>query len=293
MQLFQIIVPFVFTYVLINEMNSDNIESFMKIALWVTTVGYLAAVIANLNSLTSVFNVSIFSSYSPFENSTYAEIASGLAAYFIYFRKKMPRYAFIAVVLNFLIFKRVLMLMAIILLIISLQGKQDEEVSKRMFKISVVSWILLIVSTYFLYQPETAQMLKSRYNIDLASFTMARIYRLWYVYETNFISYGLGSTQEYINSQRLSYLGFDFEMDFIRIMFELGIVAIIVFVYLYLSITKRNKYAFYLINLCFINLLMANGLLKYWGWTVRLVTIALINYNVNTKNTKGGEVYSK
>ena len=139
MQLFQIIVPFVFTYVLINEMNSDNIESFMKIALWVTTVGYLAAVIANLNSLTSVFNVSIFSSYSPFENSTCAEIASGLAAYFIYFRKKMPRYAFIAVVLNFLIFKRVLMLMAIILLIISLQGKQDEEVSKRMFKITFLN----------------------------------------------------------------------------------------------------------------------------------------------------------
>ena len=114
---------------------------------------------------------------------------------------------------------------------------------------------------------------------------MSRIYRLWYVLEQGFQSYGLGTTSVFINSANVGYLGYEFEMDFIRIMFELGRIAIAAFVFSYLKITRRNKYAFYLICLCFLNLLMANGLVKYWGWTMRIVTIALIN-NYDEKGRK-------
>lgn len=284
MQLFQIIVPFLFTYVLINELSESDIEKFMKVALWMTFIGYVVAVSANFSSFINILSISIFNSYSPFENSTFAEIASGLGAYFIYYRKKMPGYTIFVVILNLLIFKRVLMLMTLMLLIISLANKQKEEVSEKLMGAAYIGWPILIISFYKLYQPETVQMIIKKFGFDFVTFSTYRIYRLWYVLETNFVSYGLGSTTEYINSRNLSYLGSEFEMDFVRLLFELGIIAIIIFVWAYLYITKRNKYAFWLMNFCFLNLLMANGLLKYWGWTMRLITIALINYGTESLN---------
>ena len=150
----------------------------------------------------------------------------------------------------------------------------------------------MIYSTYNLYLPQNASYIKLNYGIDLSKFTMSRILRLWYLIENCFVSYGLGSTTEYIESLHLSYLGHELEMDFIRIMYELGIIAVIVFIYIYLRITKRNIYSFCLMNLCFLNLLMANGLVKYWGWTMRILTIGLINY-YEIKDNKGNVDFLK
>ncbi len=282
MQLCQIIVPFLFAYIMVNELSELEITYFMKTALWMTIIGYIVVTAVDFGPVSNIFRISIVRSYSPFENSVFAEIASGLGAYFIYYRRKLPRYATAAVILNFLIFKRVLMLMTIVLLVISLRNKQDEKVSKKLVWIACVGWIVLIFSIYSLWQPETVRFIKEHFDFDITSFTMARVYRLWYVLENHFVSYGLGSTTQYIATHG-SYLGAEFEMDFIRILFELGPIAIVVFVYEYLSTTNRNRYAFWLVNLCFLNLLMANGLLKYWGYTARIITIALINYGVNQR----------
>lgn len=250
----------------------------MKLALVLTWIGYILEVgVVNFFDLSNYLSISFISSYSVFENSTYAEIASGLAAYFIYNRKRAPFSAVFAIALNLLIFKRVFCLMVLVLLGICLMKKKDDIVSERVIKWTGIFWCVLIFGVYFLYQPATVQWFNEKFGIDLVAFTMSRIYRLWYVLEQGFQSYGLGTTSVFINSSNVGYLGYEFEMDFIRIMFELGPIAIAVFVFSYLKITRRNKYAFYLICLCFLNLLMANGLVKYWGWTMRIVTIALIN----------------
>lgn len=292
MQLFQIAVPFIFTYVLLNTLNEYEISLFMKVALWMTIIGYSCAVFGNISSLEEILNISIFNSYSPFENSTYAEIANGLAVYFVYFRKKMPYYCMLSILLNLMIFKRVLMLMVIILFIITIIKDKYPTIPRWLYNVSIIGWVGLIYSTYNLYLPQNASYIKLNYGIDLSKFTMSRILRLWYLIENCFVSYGLGSTTEYIESLHLSYLGHELEMDFIRIMYELGIIAVIVFIYIYLRITKRNIYSFCLMNLCFLNLLMANGLVKYWGWTMRILTIGLINY-YEIKDNKGNVDFLK
>ena len=64
---------------------------------------------------------------------------------------------------------------------------------------------------------------------------MSRVLRLWYLIENNFVSYGLGSTTEFIESRHLFYIGHELEMDFLyKIMYELGIIAIAVFVVAYI-----------------------------------------------------------
>ena len=287
MQLIQIVLPFLFAYLVINLLKPKQIEGFMKFSLILTIVGYIYETGIETFTLTNFLQMSFFSSYSAFENSTYAEIASGLAAYFIYNRKKTPVFAVLSIILNVLIFKRVLVLMLFMLLIISLMGKEGEYIKKRTLNIVTVAWCSIIFLTYFSYQKEVVSWINSVVRVDLVSFTMSRIYRLWYLYEQGFSSYGLGSTTVFIESRQLSYLGHEMEMDFIRILFELGPIAIIAVVYSYLKITRRNKYAFVLIFMCFVNLWMSNGLVRYWGWTMRIITIALINnYDVRKNNAK-------
>ncbi|MDU2936934.1 MAG: hypothetical protein E7B61_12995 [Clostridiales bacterium] len=286
MQLIQIFLPFMFAFLMINLFTPIQIQEFMKLALVLTWIGYILEVgLVNFFDLSNYLSISFISSYSLFENSTYAEIASGLAAYFIYNRKRAPFSAALAILLNLLIFKRVFFLMILVLLGICIMKKKDDIVSERVIKWTGIFWCVLIFGVYFLYQPATVQWFNEKLGIDLVAFTMSRIYRLWYVLEQGFQSYGLGTTSVFINSANVGYLGYEFEMDFIRIMFELGPIAIAAFVFSYLKITRRNKYAFYLICLCFLNLLMANGLVKYWGWTMRIVTIALIN-NYDEKGRK-------
>lgn len=278
MQLIQIILPFLYAYLMINLFNLEEIKEFMIVAFFFTWVGYILNVgISKFFDLSNYTSISYLTSYSAFENSTFAEVASGLAAYFIYNIKKMPIFAALALILNLFVFKRVFVLMAIGLFILSLMNKGNDLINVKLIKYAKFFWCAVVFLLYFIYQPSVAQLISKKINIDLVGFTMARIYRLWYVIEQGFQSYGLGSTSLFIHSSGVSYIGAEFEMDFIRIMFELGPIAIIAIVFTYLKIIRRNKYSFFLICFCFLNLLMANGLVMYWGWSMRLITIAIIN----------------
>lgn len=291
MELIQIILPFVFTFFMLNRLTCDEIASFMKIALICTIIGYLISTDFGSITMEDLARMLVVGTYSPFENSAFAEVASGLGAYFIYYRKKMPVYAFLAVILNLLCWKRVLVLMTLTLLIICLIGKGKEVLKRRTVLLISIAWAVIVFLTFCLYQREAADYIRETYNINLESFTVYRIYRLWYCYEKGFQSYGLGSTSNFIYSFG-RYLGCEFEMDFIRIMFEVGPIAILAICYAYFKITRRNKYSCVMICFCFLNLLMANGLLRYWGYTFRIITIAVINYYDNDKNLRNLKPYS-
>ncbi len=278
MQLIQIILPFLYAYLMINLFNLEEIKEFMIVALFLTWIGYISNVgISNFFNPSNYTSISYLTSYSAFENSTFAEVASGLAAYFIYNVKKMPILAALTLILNLFIFKRVFVLMVVVLFVLALMNKQNDLINGKMINFAKIFWCVVVFLLYFIYQPSIAKLISNRFGFDLVGFTMARIYRLWYVIEQGFKSYGLGSTNLFIHSSALNYLGAEFEMDFIRIMFELGPIAIMAIVFTYFKIIRRNKYSFFLICFCFLNLLMANGFVRYWGWSMRLITIAIIN----------------
>lgn len=277
MQLFQLLLPFIYAFLVINELTLDEIMTFMKIVLFLTVLGYLYQIDFSQITFQNIFAISLMRSYSPFENSSYAEVANGLAAYFIYNRKKAPGAFWISLLLNFLIFKRVLFLMAVILLFVEWFRWADKELSSKWIKRSGIFWLVFISGYYYLAQPEIAATIYRNTRFNINEFSMSRIYRLWYLMENNFVSYGLGSTQEYL--ARYSRSWGEMEMDFVRIFFEIGPIAIFVFVWGYLKICRRNCYAYVLISMCFLNLLVSNGLLQYRGYIFRFVTIAVINYN--------------
>lgn len=284
MELLQLLWPFIYAFFIINFLNQDQIMLFMKISLIVTVMGYIYLIGIDSITISNILSISILDSYSPFENHIFAEVASGLAVYFVYYNKKAPCYCILAILLNFFIFKRVLMLSIVILLIVVILKKQDNMISKKAITVSIIVWSAIVIITYIAYQPAVSKFILSNTGFNLEEFTGYRIYRLWYVLENSFTSYGLGSTSAFLAQPQNLWVGVDFEMDFIRIMFELGPIAIVVLIYVYLKITRRNLYSYAIISVCFLNLLMANGLVMYFGWTFRIVTIALINYYDDSGN---------
>ncbi|MDD6580601.1 MAG: hypothetical protein PUE89_06725 [Lachnospiraceae bacterium] len=276
-EVLQILIPIILTYFLVNILTENQLISLVKICLLVTCMGY-AYLISQMNiSISDLSKISLVNSYSPFESWNLAEIASGISCFLIFYHKRAPISCFISVLINIMMFKRVLIFMDIVLIIVVILKKELSLCKEKTTNFFILFWIIIVEFIYQIYQKENQYKLLS-HGINLVKFTMARIYRLWFLTENHFVSYGLGSTGVYLTKLNYSWLGNDLEMDFIRIRFELGIIAIILLVFIYLKICKNNFYSLAMINICFLNLLMANGITQYSGWMFRILIIAIINY---------------
>lgn len=278
-QLFQIFVPFVYAYLVINSIGEKLIFSLMKLLLGITIFGYCVWIINNLAYRDVGFSISLLGITSPFECGEFAEVASGLAAFFIYYRKKTPICCAIAVLMNLLMAKRILILMMIVLFMITMLDRQDDNISEKKINIATIFFIIFTVLVYLVYQPRNAMFFENLFGIGPEIFSMGRVYRLWYCMERGFASYGLASTSEYLSGLAYNYLGNEFEMDLVRIIYELGYFAVVIIIYTYLKMSKNNKYCFYLVLFCLLNLLMANGIVRYLAYTYRFITIAMITKN--------------
>ncbi|MCO4473864.1 hypothetical protein Si136_00163 [Streptococcus infantarius subsp. infantarius] len=278
LEVIQILLPFIITFTVINSMNLGNIHSFMKISLLIVSLGLFYNEWDKLIILSNYTKISLLNSYSPFENNIFPQFAAPLGVYFIYNKHKSPYMAILSLVINFLIFKRVLLLM--LLLLFCIKSFKFDNIFYKLGRLTYsfwIIWFLTVSLTYYMYLPENSLYFEHLLNIDFAKFTMARIYRFWYVIEQGFTPYGLGSAAEFLRAKNLSYIGIDFELDFIRIMFEIGPIAVVTYILVMLRICKQNLYAVVVVNFYFLNFLMANGMFQYWSITLLLITIAFIN----------------
>ena len=108
------------------------------------------------------------------------------------------------------------------------------------------------------------------------------------MFHNAFESYRLGSTTQYLTKAfnlglTGKSLGVTLELDLIKILMELGILGVTIFVISYFEITRKNLYSYFVISLLFLQLLMANGLTRYLEFSIILTTIALIHYRFNSE----------
>lgn len=277
----RIFVPFIYAFLMINLLDKCQIMTIMKISLIFSFIAFFLTIDYSNVSLSNIISISFSNSYSPFENSNISMMSYALAVYFIYYREEMKKWTFFSVLLVFLTFKRVFMLGMIIFLLISLLGIQDKRIKKSLLFVSSIFWICFITFVMYLLLPQNYSFGVERLHFDIVKFTMARAYRVWYLIEHNFISYGLGSTT---SALRGSYLGTSLELDFIKILMELGIIAVTIIIFSYYWITKGYLYSYAVMSINFLQLTMANGLTRYFEWSIVLVTIALVNINNSKKD---------
>ena len=143
--------------------------------------------------------------------------------------------------------------------------------------VSSFFWIGAVKIYMFMLQPQNYNWDLEKLHFDVASISMFRAYRVWFLIQHNITSYGLGSTTKELQIGWLR--GATLELDFIKILMELGLIGIIIFIFSYYRLTRNNFYSYVVMSFTFLQLLMANGLTGYLEWAIILTTIALINYD--------------
>lgn len=268
-ELMQLAIPVLYTFFIINFMNLKDIIRLMKYALAISLLAYVFSIGIGKFTISNFLSISFVNSYSPFESAPFAEIASSLAAFFIYYRNKSPKGAIISFIFCFLVFKRMLLIQAIILIIVSILNLKDKNISKILIFFSKVIFLVSTLIFYFILQEKNAMVFEKYFGVNIGEFTMGRVYRIWYPLR-GFVSYGFGSTTE--------VLGYNLELDLIKILMELGIIALMIFVYCYFDLCRNNLYSFLIIGCIFANLLFASCLTSTVGWIFRMICIATIYY---------------
>lgn len=276
-ELARMIIPFVYTFIFINFLTEKDIHFILVISLLIGWLAFIMTTNFSALNLRSLATISFVNSQSPLENSEVSFLSYALAIFFIYFNKKYPFSCFFSIILVLLTFKRAFMVSLIVLLSIKFLKLENKKISNIILYISSIAFILVTKFYYFMVQPQNYGWDLEKMHFDVASFSMYRAYRVWYLVQHNFSSYGLGSTTD---SLKWGYFaGATLEMDFVKFIMELGFISIIIFIFAYYRLTRNNLYSFCAMSFTFFQLLMANGILRYYEWSIILLTMGIAYYS--------------
>lgn len=287
----RMVAPFIYVFLAVNILSHEDIDRIMITTLYVAWVAYIINQFIITGGSHLGTSISIIDSSSPFENSEVAAIAFAIACYYIYFRKRHSACCFWSVLLTMACFKRVYMLFVIILLVCS-SNLNSGNLNKEQKVNKFIRWPLLLVSSllfvaatsFYLYtmEPQNLAWTFEKLHFDVNTFSMYRSYRVQYLIQHNYVSYGLSSSTSFLATNPGSWFRQStLELDLIKILIELGKWPLMIFILAYYSLSYKSAYGYLTITAFMLNLLMASGLTEYYAWFVMLVTLAMIRYNTS------------
>ncbi|WP_146059990.1 hypothetical protein [Butyrivibrio sp. Su6] len=170
-------------------------------------------------------------------------------------------------------FKRLFIVMSAALFVLSLFEDCNKRVSKKIFLFTAAILFAIGISYYFMTLPESVRFIEHKYSIDMSKFTMTRSDRLRWLLSSDWTTYGFGSSTEYM------YEAFDgaLEMDFTKIVIELGLIPAFGFVYQYLFFARKRVYTFMFMVFMLLNHIVASGLTGTFSWSVYFIAISCIS----------------
>lgn len=266
--------PMIYAFLVINNWTLEQIKISFKIGLIVAFTGYLISkgigfseVISNLTNITYQNTNS-----NVLESSTFALLALGFSGYFCYFNKGLF-WKILSVLFVIMTFKRQITLTAIVLLILGFFAIKKRKVNLFVFIFASIILIVFAFAYYHAIEPQNILNSSQMIGIDLRDFSTNRTDRLNWLSHSNFVSYGFGSSTDYM------YKTFDnlaLEMDIVQLFVEMGPVAVVVFISFYLLFSKGNFYVFVFMYLLLINSTLSSGMASTFAWIVILIGMAAI-----------------
>ena len=273
----RLMIPFIYTFLFLNFLSVHDIELFMKFGLIIALVAFFLSTNFSTITLNNILSISFLNSYSPFENSEVSFLSFALATFFIYYKNKFPICTILAMLLVVLTFKRVYVLGILLLFIASMNFFKRIKIKRWVLYISSITWILLVKFYMFLLNPINYNLGLEKFHFDVVNFSMNRAFRVWYLIQHNYLSGGLTSTTKFLQNN-LFFNGTTLELDLIKILMEIGIVGVIIFIICYYRIVGRSLYAYLLISIMLLQFLMASGGNGYLEMSIVLITVALSKY---------------
>lgn len=271
-ELIFLISPMLYAYFVINTWKNEDIDAALKWGLIVAFVSYIISLGMNFEEIYRALLSSNFGkSYSELESFAYGGLSLAFCLYFCYYNKS-KMYTAISLLFVVMTFKRLFIIMAISLLIVSLFRIRNAKVPRALVNIGIFGLFVFAIAYYILIHPENVNMIETRYNIDISGLTMTRSDRMRWLVTSPYESYGFGSSTEYMYNNFYGAL----EMDASKIIIELGYIPLFLFFMSYLKYAKANAYVFIFMIFQLLNLILSSGLTGTFAWSVIFITISAI-----------------
>lgn len=274
-ELMFMILPILYSYGLINTLNYKQIEKAMFGTLLISLIGYFV----NLKMSPDMFidalaSMDFNSSESLLESSQFSGIAVAVALFYLYYRKSKIG-LFLSVAFVILTFKRLAILVIIILLFLPKIIDLTKQVRKKTFRF-ICAIVFIVGILYFqIMLPENKGIVYQYFGSGFDRFTMSRYWRFSLIYgQPSYINYGLGSTFDFL----MKRYNFSLEMDISKLIIEVGYVAVFIFVYQYFYAVKKNLYCTILMGYMFLNMITSHSLASMFTWIIVFITIGTIQY---------------
>nr|WP_122036952.1 hypothetical protein [Lactiplantibacillus plantarum] len=269
-----VFIPMLYAFLVINTWNKSEIHTAFKLGLLISIIGYVYSTkIGILGILDNLSTINYQNTNSTvLESSTFALLSVGFAGFFCYF-KKGYLWKFLSVLFVILTFKRQITLTAILLFILGFFNIRRKKVNIYIFIISGLVLMALAFAYYYAIEPQHIVEFSQILGVDLRSFSTNRTDRLNWLLNSDFKTYGFGSSTDYMYK---TFGGFALEMDTVQLYVEMGGIGIIIFISSYLSFAKNNLYVYVFMCLLIVNSIFSSGMASTFAWIVILIGMALI-----------------
>ena len=290
-ELVKLAMPIVLAYSMLNVLGERDLYGCMVAVLVVCLAGYLVELWSQGVSVSSVFSASLDEGNSSTESSGFSDIALMLTFYFAFFsRRKLP--LIVSAVFTVLAFKRLAMLVAVIVLVIGLFKPSVERVEVRRGVVTFLKVATLALATLWVWLllPEQQQLFDSIFGRTPFDFTMGRSESLRYLWSSGFQSYGYGSANETVSA----LFGVPFEMDLAKIAFELTPLATILFVWLFWDVAGTSLWGILIVGYYMLNMITSDSLTSNFAFTIAYMTIGAVNQlpEFQRPGSKGPAIHS-
>lgn len=272
-ELLFLVFPMLYAYFGINSFDKEDLRKNMKIGFWITFIFYIISLDLNIDGIIRAFlNSSFADSSSDLESHLFCGMALAFCMYFCYFDDNKI-YKFISLLFVIMTFKRLFIVMSIFIFILSFFKIKYKKVPKKVVNLTTILLIVLTIIYFYLIQPNNVEKIYSDFNVDISKLTSTRSDRLMALEYSSYVSYGFGSSTEYM------YNNFDgaLEMDFVKIIIELGYIPVFVLIICYINISKTNYYSFSFIVFQILNLIFSSSLTGVFTWSLIFLTLFEIN----------------
>lgn len=272
-ELLRLGMPILLAYALLNSLDEKATYNCMVVILIVSFAAYLVNLGVEGVSLSDFMDANFEESDSATESSSFSGISLVLTLYFAFFRKR-KLWLVIATVFCVLTFKRLAIVVAVAALIASLffPKVMGVRVSKRTLTLLKVLTIAAVAFWAWVLLPEQEDFATQLFGQDPRMFTMGRSMTYRYLLSTGFQSYGFGSANEVITSA----FGMPFEMDLIKIAFELTPLVMILFIWLFWDVAGTSLWGVVIIGFFVINMITSDSLTSNFCLTLAYITCGMV-----------------
>lgn len=277
-EVFFLLAPLLYVYFVVNNKNIE-VRSLINIAFVIQCVVFLLDIISKVN-LQNIRTISFLNSYSPFE-SEHSFYALVFFIYYLYNNDKAR--TILSFIICFLAFKRLAIVVCIVLFILKIFGKDsflDGVISEKCVITLTILFSVIPIVYRGVLTIEFQRWFLELTKIDFSYFVTGRLYRTQLCIE-NTMLYGLGSTTEFLKNALPGAINRNLHNDILRIFLECGLIGSIALSYCYFKVSSRSKISTILMLYLFTDMLFNHFLGA--GRTAFWILIYFVIYYFNSE----------